>query len=325
MAPFIRHVVDRAPADAIERADGLIPTLAPEVRDRAHGVIEYGRAAPARADGSARSTQRAHDDLLLIQDEKSDIIARAKRANTAPDPAELERAEGRIDRQRRLIASAEATGAADAREATSARDISNRTIIYLAQVSVSGEVLKPRTVRLGRGEPRDLLGVNRAKQDEKRAEVERVRNAGPPISVFKDQARQQLTPNRLPFNLSYHDGQLKIQQAVTTADAEPLLPGRLVTVPDPWPWNVALAGDRILEMVLARIDADHRGDTSLRLAPEEKRRLLGELRAELLELQFEEGALIVAIAGPDALEIPFRQGMDPRAVLGVIGPAPKPV
>lgn len=187
------------------------------------------------------------------------------------------------------------------------------------------KVLTPKTVKLGRATLEDQLVANREEQAELRREFERVRNAGTPIEVLKGQVLQSLEARQGdPFAVMYFDGQATLKEPALAVDAAPLLPGRVVTAPDPLPMMLALFGEEIRTRVLARIDRDHEGDNSLRIEAGEKRRLLTDTQARILELQYVEGALITEIAGPDALEIPFRKGMDPRAVLGVVGPPPKP-
>ena len=98
--------------------------------------------------------------------------------------------------------------------------------------------------------------------------------------------------------------------------AEPVLPGRMVTTHDLLPLMLALFGDEIRTRLHARIDTEEAAEQSLRLDPDEKRKRVAELHAEIFHLQHEEAALRVLLAG-DSPEIAFRAEMDPLAILGI--------
>lgn len=318
------HYIDHISAAILETADNFSPNLPGE------GPYRYGaargrvRGADARGDGSGRAAQQAHSDLASLKSDRSFREAYLRAGRHEMSPEETEQWESKIARARRERDSHAESSAADAKERAGARNMGNRVALYVVQVATSGAVLKPKKTKPIRGIPADLLAEVRRLYVETAKEAERVRNAAPPISVYEQQALEQLDQieARDWIGAQYSDGGISLTGAVTAVDAEPLLPGRVVTVPDAGPMMMALFGKEIRQRVLARIREDHRGDTRFRLPADEKKRRLSALRKELLELQYEEAALLVAIAGPNALEIPFPAHMDPRAALGIEGPEP---
>lgn len=321
-APYF--TIDSIPASVRERSDTYALTFQPETRFRLDGVDGFARGASARAQGLAQQAQKAHQDHLAVEGDLSfrEVTLRAGRHEMTPE--ERAQWDAKLARSMREREATTAAAAAAAKIAGEARDIANRTILYTAQVAASGNALKVKRVKPFQGVPRDLLEVIREQTREERAAFERARNAPPPVAVFVEQALEQLDEiaRRDWVNPSYYGGKVSLDGAVMAIDAEPAQRGGVVTIPDFMPLAMALFGNEIRKLVLDRIKRDHAGDTTFRLPEGEKALRLAKHRAELLELQHKEASLIVAVAGQDALELPFPQGMDPRAVLGVEGPPP---
>jgi hypothetical protein len=313
--PNIDH--DIVHPDSREIAERLVRDGWPELRRAFYGAREHLAAAQSRyrAAGIRKTdaNERTADARRAL--EAREVTFRV--AGQVPADADLKAEWNELERALESETAADAEVAAAATAMQAARVVVNRMINRLAAGEARGEKFRRKVVRIGRGNPSELLAADLAAQQDKRAQAEPVRNAGTPISTLKAEALAKLDALRGdPFRLSYADGSVEFRWPVIAIPAEHKLPARVVTAPDPVPLLLALFGEEVKARVLARIDADHAGDKSLRLGKTEKKRRLAQLRAEILELQYEEGALRVLLAG-DGPEIAFRPEMDPLATLGV--------
>jgi hypothetical protein len=311
--PNIDH--DFVHPDSREIAERLVRDGWPELRRAFYGAKEHLAAAQSRyrAAGIRKTdaNERTADARRAL--EAREVTFRV--AGQVPADADLN-AEDELERALESEAAADAEVAAAATAMQAARVVVNRMINRLAEGAASGEKFGRKAVRIGRGNPSEVLTANLAAQQDKRAAAEPVRNAGTPISTLKAEALAKLDALRGdPFRLSYADGSVEFRWPVIAIPAEHKLPARVVTAPDPVPLFLALFGEEVKARVLSRIDRDHASDTTLRIPKAEKQARLAKLRAEILELQYEEGALRVLLAG-DAPEIKFRPEMDPLATLG---------
>lgn len=326
---MLKLSTDRVHPDDLERAEALVTTLPSETQDRYHGATAWAQGQSARASGFYAEDQAATDQLIALESEENSRRTILRMQNSALSSEEEAQFASKKDRLQRKLETLRRASAEARPLAEGARDTANRTTLYLADCAVDGAVLKLKNVKLGRTPWGEQLVACQEEQRTLRRGVEGIRKAGTPVATLKKQllaafdALQGSDPLG-PFALTYYDGTATMKEPVRALlEATPASPGHIVKVPDFWPILLALLGDEIRERYLARIDRDHEGDTSLRLDAEEKQAKLADLRARNLELQYLEGALTTAIAGPGALEIPFRAGLDPRAVLGVIGPPPR--
>jgi hypothetical protein len=264
---------------------------------------------------------------MRTANERSNEARQAKNRRAA----EIQANTGRPATEEELQAETEELARAEASEAAAraeneqagaalqrARLVFSKACNALAKLIVSGAKFRQKPVKLGRGSPDAELALNLSEQNESRAEFETDRNSGTPLATYKEQIAKQLEEalGRDPFKVAYLEGEAKWRHPVVSLPAVHKLDGRVVATDDLVPLMVTLFGDEIRQRLFDRIDRDHRGDTTLRLPADEKKARLTKLRAEILELQYVEGALRVLLAG-DAPEIAFRPEMAPLAILGI--------
>lgn len=321
----MRHDHDYVHPDARARAEAFIRTQAAETQRPHYGAQEQHYASTSGYTGAGDRSKLANRRHSAAREAKEDFIRQVRATGREPTEDELHPFDDTIAREGRSEVAANADLPKAGQDMTDDRNVANGLVKYLAQVAVSGAQFRRKVVRLGRGDPSNMLAVNLARQKELRTEGERVRNAGTPVAVLKEgllAGLDTIVAERDPYRIEYYDGEAKWRHPVLSLPAVHLEPARVVTTHDLVPLLLTLAGDDLRKRLTARIDADHRGDTSLRITREEKTARLAKVRADLLEAQYEEGALRVLLAG-DAAEIKFRPQMDPRTILGVEGPLPQ--
>lgn len=304
--------------DSRDLAEKLVLDGWPEMRRRYGGAGEQVLAMEARYKGAGARKTAANERTADARRAIDDLLTRFRLANQPSTDEDLRPLKDALSRAEVSEAAADAEVVAAGTAMTAARNVANKLTNALAEVAARGERLRPRKVNIRKGIPSEVLRANLSEQDEAKAAGKATQNAGQLVSVLKQQAiasLDSLLAERDPFRLSYAGGEVEFRWPVIAIPAEHKMPARVVTAPDPMPMFLALFGDEIKKRVLARIESDHHNDKSLRLSKEEKKARLAKLRARLLDLQYEEAALRVGLAG-DAPEIAFRPEMDVMALLG---------
>ncbi len=309
---------DRVSPDALDAFQRIVRDLHSSFTTRAaQGAHEALLAARGRHAGAgarfAAANERTSDALRAREEAKM----RARIKGGAPDDLEpLEEA------HRRAVESEDAARAeveAAANALAAATTVFNKMVVRLFEGHQRGEVFRFRKTNVRKGEPSVALKAVMADERTNGRETEPVRSGIPPNSVFEEQIADHLDhlgQRADAFKLSYADGLARWTHPERLVDGKSDPDGHYRTERDLLPLIVALNRDEIQRKLFERIERDHANDSTLRLTAEEKHDRLTKLRAELLELQYEEAALRVILAG-DSPEIVFRPEMHPLATLGL--------
>lgn len=305
-------------ADNKETAERWVRATWPELQRAYFGARENKHATEARHQAAgirqAEANRRTSDALRA----KEDLTMRYRMARQVIPDDELAPFEDDIRRCEESEALANAELAAANQALGEARYTLNKVVNTLAMWANAGVKLRQKKVKIGRGEPSDLLKANLERKRETLAETKRISGAGTPIPIIKERLAGQLNDLLTldPYRLEYDSGEPEWRHPVTHLDAEHKLPGRAVVTPNLLPMLLDLFGDEIRERLMKRVDSDLLGDTRLRMDPDEKRKKVKGLRADLLELQREECALRILLAG-SSREIAFPPDLPVEAILGV--------
>lgn len=315
---------DSISPEALEAAEGVVRHLNSPFTTRAfRGAHEAMLAANGKRDGArARSTaanERTASALRAIDETKM----RFRFANRVATEEDLQPFVEAHERAKESEEAALASGEHAASVATAATTVFHKMVLRLFDSASRGETLRGKKVTPRSGDAAEASKANLSEQRAKRGEVEPVRNSTPTNPIYEGQIAGQLDELADPFKISYADGTARWSQPIRMANGKIDQHGHYITERDLLPLIVALNRDEIQRRLFERIEQDHAGDSTLRLTPEEKHERLGKLRAELLELEREEAALRVALAG-DSPEIAFRPEMSPLATLGLEVVAGKP-
>jgi len=283
--------------------------------DAAHN---HRLAMDGRFDGANARLMAANAETAETRAKVEDLNSRYGWAGQVPPPEELEPLREKLARNMESEVAADAEAKKVGKATSDARFVDNRNVNFLAHCAANNVRVRPVVVKTGRGSPIDLLSSNLARQKDVNAEVTRIKGAGTPVGVIKERLGEQLDALRArdAFHLDYANGSPNWLHPVTALDAEHKLPGRVVATNDLLPLLLWLAGDDIREKLMERVDEDHRGDTRLRMDADEKAKTLRKLRSNLLDLQREEAALRILLAG-SSREIAFPREMPVEVVLGV--------
>jgi hypothetical protein len=303
-------------ADNKETAERWVRATWPELERAYFGARENKHATEARHQAAGIRQTEANRRTSEALRAKEDLLMRY-RMQPLPDE-ELALFEDDIRRSEESEALANAELAAANQALGEARYTLNKVVNTMAMWANAGVKLRQKKVKLARGEPSELLKANLERKREALAETKRISGAGTPIPVIKERLAEQL--NALlaqdAYRLEYDNGEPEWLHPVTHLDAEHKLPGRAVATPNLLPLLLDLFGDEIHARLAERVDEDHRGDTRLRMDPDEKQKRLKRLRSDLLDLQREECALRLLLAG-SSREIAFPPDLPVEAILGV--------
>lgn len=172
----------------------------------------------------------------------------------------------------------------------------------------------------------DLLAIIKKARDDIREfgeDLQVVLNAPPAFeeALASVNAQLEALTSQAPVSVGFASGRPNVRFPLEALhEAESRAPGVIPSVIDVRPLMMMVAGDRIRETVEAAVREHYEG---IEVAPdrENRRTLIADLKASLLEAERIECAAIWAAreAGHDVM---FRPDADPRAVLGVEGPAP---
>ena len=301
-----------------DRAEAFVRKWWAELRKAYYGAQEHVLAMEARHKAAGIRLATANERTTDARRAKDELLTRYRLASKDPPPEELKALSDDILRaeESEAVAQAGVTNAGAAM--TAARQAFNKVTNRLAEASVNGERLRQRKTRARGGDPNEALTANLEEQRQLRAEGKSTQTAGTPLAELEANLLAKLDSilgEHDPFRLGYLAGEVELRTSVIAIPAEHKLPERIVTAPDPMPMMLALFGDAIKQRYVARLRSDHAGDKSLRLSRAEKKARFIKIRARLLDLQHEEAALRIQLAG-NAREIAFRPEMDALAMLG---------
>ncbi|KQU95200.1 hypothetical protein [Devosia sp. Root105] len=311
------HYIDFAHRDDLDLAEKIVREGWSELRRRMPGAREYMLARQGRFEGSNARRKAANQRAADARRNREKVAYEAQVNGRQLSEMEMRALDDEDALALQSERAADREGSLDSSALAGARHVFYGSVQTLVKLHVSGRRYREKKVKIAR-DPVERLRVILAADAEKRREIERVRNAETPIPTLKQQLVRQLDEalSRDAFNFYVHEGELVRKPPVVSLPAVHAEPARVVTTVDYLPLLVAILGDEIREHYLARIDAAFAGDAALRIDAEEKKTRLTKLRAELLELHYEEAALRVVLAG-DSPEIEFRPEMSPLAVLGI--------
>lgn len=261
------------------------------------------------------------------QSNKARTIESHAKAGMAVPPDELLSLEESITKTKQRVRDLMADSTKDTEALVGDREANKVMVAYLPYLAAWNPEAQPVEVKLPKGDLTETISTQRAERARLLGSRKGVRNAPPSadeaeaglLAELADLARDGAP------RVSFSGGRASLRMPMVGVDAEPNSmggdPGILPVTGDAHGLAAYFFHDQIAEIIKSEVAA-HYADIPMVLSAAQKRQKHAEIDAAILEVERIECAAVWALRD-QGISFAFRPDTDPRALLGVDGPAPR--
>lgn len=288
------------------------------------GFVARGRAL---TNANYHLVQDAQSDLGDAQGMKSRVIESYANTGMAVPPDEMHSLEEAIAKKKRILKDLMADSAKVTGGLVGDREALKAVVKYLPDLVAWSPVAQPIEVDLPEGNLAEIVAAQRATILELRKTRREVRNAPPHPSEIEANLLAKLADlaREGAPRVSFSNGMASLRLPVVGIDAEPNSIGHsggsLPSAPDAHGLAAYFFHDQLAQIIKAEV-AQHYKDLPVTLSAAEKRHRTADIEASILQATRVECAAIYHLRD-QGISFAFRADTDPRALLGVDGPAPR--